>query len=112
MLQYMQCLLSLVAHLAYISIFLEVLKPLTDEDQIIVTMFVLPENSIKIHDIRAVEADARLLGLSIPYIVTLQKLNIVRDVMSDFSGLEDCDRNTKEAVIDFSYHLSLGNSFG
>ncbi|XP_050298165.1 intraflagellar transport protein 140 homolog isoform X2 [Anthonomus grandis grandis] len=86
-------------------------KPISlqDEDQIIVTMFILPENKIQIHDVRAVESDARLLGLAIPYIVTLQKLSIVRDCMPDFTGLEDCDRNTKEAVIDFSYHLSLGN---
>ncbi|ERL85430.1 hypothetical protein D910_02850 [Dendroctonus ponderosae] len=84
-------------------------KPLAEEDQIIVTMFVLPNNKIKIHDVKAVEADTRLLGLSIPHIVTLQKLSIFREVMSDFTGLEECSRNTKEAVIDFSYHLSLGN---
>ncbi|KAL1494371.1 hypothetical protein ABEB36_009980 [Hypothenemus hampei] len=84
-------------------------KPLSEEDQIIVTMFVLPDNFIKIHDIRAVEADATLLGLSIPFIVTLQKLSIVRDVMNDFNGLEDCSLCTKEAVINFSYHLSIGN---
>ncbi|XP_030750453.1 intraflagellar transport protein 140 homolog [Sitophilus oryzae] len=84
-------------------------KTLKDEDQVIVTMFVLPENGIQIHDLKSVEPDTRLLGVSIPYIVTLQKLSIVRDVMSDFNGLEECDKNTKEAVIDFSYNLSLGN---
>lgn len=52
--------------------------------------------------------DAQLLALSVPYIVTLQKLNIVREVMSDFDGLEDCSKATKEAIIDFSYHLSIG----
>ncbi|XP_066140255.1 intraflagellar transport protein 140 homolog isoform X1 [Euwallacea fornicatus] len=82
---------------------------LVDEDQVIVTMFITSTNKIKIHDIRPVEMDVQLLALSLPYIVTLQKLNIVRDIMSDFVGLEECSRSTKEAVIDFSYHLSIGN---
>ncbi|CAG9773857.1 unnamed protein product [Ceutorhynchus assimilis] len=84
-------------------------KTLSEEDQIVVTMFILPENKIKIHDIKAIDSEARLLGLSIPYTVTLQKLSIVREIMSDFSGLENCNSTTKQAVLDFSYHLSLGN---
>ncbi|XP_076275745.1 intraflagellar transport protein rempA isoform X2 [Rhynchophorus ferrugineus] len=84
-------------------------KLLKDHEQIIVTMFILPENGIKLHDVKAVENDTRLLGVSIPYIVTLQKLSIIRDIMADFGGLEDCDKTTKDAVVDFSFNLSLGN---
>lgn len=83
-------------------------KKIAEEDQIIVSIFITPDNKIKIHDVMGVEMDAQLLALSLPYVVTLQKLNIVRDIMSDFDGLEDCSQATKEAIIDFSYHLSIG----
>lgn len=93
----------------FVGVFIEgTPKKLAEEEQIIVSMFITPDNKIKIHDIMGVEVDAQLLALSVPYIVTLQKLNIVRDVMSDFDGLEDCSKVTKEAIIDFSYHLSIG----
>lgn len=71
-------------------------------------MFVSPEWGIKIHDIKAIASDARLLALSTPYIIVLKKMDIVRDVMNDFIGLEQCNNTTKEAVLDFSYNLSIG----
>lgn len=71
-------------------------------------MFVSSENGIRIHDIKATDPEARLLACSTPYIVTLQKLSIVREVMSDFNGLEKCDKATRDAVLDFSYNLTLG----
>ncbi|CAG9817936.1 unnamed protein product [Phaedon cochleariae] len=84
-------------------------KSLTDEDHVIVTMFISPENSIRIHYVRAVDGDAKLLACATPYVATLQKLSIVREVMNDFIGLEKCDRNTRSAVLDFSFNLTIGN---
>ncbi|XP_060521943.1 intraflagellar transport protein 140 homolog [Cylas formicarius] len=82
---------------------------LKDEDHVVVTMFVSADNAIKIHDVRALDPDAKLLGVAIPYIATLRKGGVVRDVVNDFVGLESCDHATKRAVLDFSFHLSLGN---
>ncbi|CAH2002580.1 unnamed protein product [Acanthoscelides obtectus] len=87
-------------------------KSLKDEDHIIITMFISSENVIRIHDIKAIEPDARLLACATPHIVTLEKLSIVRDIMSDFLGLEKCDKTTRSAVLDFSYNLALGNMDG
>ncbi|KAJ8931389.1 hypothetical protein NQ314_015707 [Rhamnusium bicolor] len=84
-------------------------KNLKDEDHVIITMFVSSENGIRIHDIKAADPDARLLACVTPHIVTLHKLSIVRDIMSDFNGLEKCDKATRDAVLDFSYNLTLGN---
>lgn len=71
-------------------------------------MFVSSEHGIRIQDIRPIDADSKLLTVSTPYIVVLNKLNIVREVMNDFNGLETCNKATKEAILDFSYNLSLG----
>lgn len=79
-----------------------------DEDHIIVTMFVSSDGNIKIHDIKPLDLDGKLLGLFTPYVICLKKLCIVREVMNDFVGLEDCSKSTRDAVLDFSYNLSLG----
>ncbi|KAK9885497.1 hypothetical protein WA026_010990 [Henosepilachna vigintioctopunctata] len=84
-------------------------KSLQDEDHIIITMFISSEDGIKMHDVKASETETRLIDVSTPFIVTLQKLSIVREVMTDFIGLEKCDKVTRDAVLDFSYNLSLGN---
>ncbi|KAG5881961.1 hypothetical protein JTB14_020525 [Gonioctena quinquepunctata] len=84
-------------------------KKLEDEDLILITMFVSPENLIKIHDIRAISLETQILACSTPFIVTLQKLSIIREVMNDFIGLESCDKSTRDAILDFSYNISLGN---
>lgn len=83
-------------------------KGLKEEDHIIVTLFISSGNGIKIHDIRSAELETRLISCATPFIVSLQKLSIVREVMSDFSGLENCDNGTRDAVLEFSYNLSLG----
>lgn len=79
-----------------------------NEDHIIVTIFTSSECGIRIHDIKAIAPDARLLALSTPYIAILKKLDIIREVMNDFIGLEHCNKMTKDAVLEFSYNLSLG----
>lgn len=82
---------------------------LRDEDHIIITMFVSTESGIRIQDIKATDPESRLLGVSTPYVILLKKLSIVRDLMTDFSGLENCNKATKDAVLDFSFNLALGN---
>ncbi|CAG9865125.1 unnamed protein product [Phyllotreta striolata] len=84
-------------------------KNLGDEDHIIITMFVSSDNGIKIHDIKSAELETKLLACIAPYIVSMQKLSVVRDTMSDFVGLENCDSSTSSAVLEFSYNLSLGD---
>ncbi|XP_074040796.1 intraflagellar transport protein rempA isoform X2 [Leptinotarsa decemlineata] len=80
-----------------------------DEDQILITMFISSENSIRIHDIIGIDSETRILACSSPFIITLQKMSIVKEVMNDFIGLETCDKATREAILDFSYNLTLGN---
>lgn len=84
-------------------------KTLKDEDHIIVTMFISTEYGIKIHDIRAIDSEIRFLAVSTPYIVLLHKSQIQREIMNDFIGLENCDKITRDAVLDFSYNLTQGN---
>lgn len=79
-------------------------------DHIIVTMFVSSEHGIKIQDIRATEPNSKLIAVCTPHIITLDKLSITRHVMHDFIGLENCDKSTREAVLDFSFNLSLGKN--
>ncbi|KAF5285788.1 hypothetical protein FQA39_LY04249 [Lamprigera yunnana] len=82
---------------------------LEDEELVVVTMFVSFDHGIRIQDIRSLDVEAKLLGLCTPYFIVLSKLDITREVMSDFSGLESCNKTTKQAILDFSYNLSLGN---
>ncbi|RZC33588.1 hypothetical protein BDFB_000428 [Asbolus verrucosus] len=82
---------------------------LKDEDHIVITMFISSEHGIKMHDIKPINPESRLLAVATPYIILLEKLLVVREVMSDFSGLENCNKSTRDAVLDFSYNLSLGN---
>lgn len=90
-------------------ILLENKTDINDEEKIIVTMFISTEHGIKIQDVRAIAADAKLLSVAAPFLITLQKLNIVREVLNGFAGLQNCNKATKDAVLDFSYNLSLGN---
>lgn len=73
-----------------------------------ITIFVTKEHGIQLQDIRAINPDAKLLAVSTPYLLILKKLNVVRETMSNFNGIENCNKATKEAILEFSYHLSLG----
>lgn len=84
-------------------------KENSQRDRVIVTMFVSSEDGIKLHDVKPIERESRLLSVATPHIALLSKLSIVRETMSDFVGLNDTDKTTREAVLDFSYNLSLGN---
>ncbi|KAK5641268.1 hypothetical protein RI129_009815 [Pyrocoelia pectoralis] len=84
-------------------------RTLEDEDQVIITMFVSTDHGIRIQDIKAIDPESKLLALATPCMIILNKNNIERVVMNDFNGLETCNKATKEAILDFSYNLSLGN---
>ncbi|KAF5302514.1 hypothetical protein FQR65_LT00886 [Abscondita terminalis] len=84
-------------------------RTLEDEEHIVITMFISFDHGIRIQDIRAIDAESKLIALATPYLIILNKVNIVREIMNDFSGLEVCNKVTKEAILDFSYNLSLGN---
>lgn len=72
-------------------------------------MFVSSEHGIRVQDLKPIPSESRLLGVCTPFIAILSKLTITREIMSDFSGLETCNKTTRSAVLDFSYNLSLGN---
>ena len=65
----------------------------------------------------------KLIAVEIPFLVTLESsdlndekeksgpgVKVVRNVMSDFVGLEESDKATRDAVIKFSFFLSIGNN--
>ena len=43
------------------------------------------------------------------YLTAKRPSQISTHVMRDFQGLETADKNTKQAMMEFSYHLSVGN---
>lgn len=65
----------------------------------------------------------KLVAVEIPFLVTLETtsesssekdemnagVSVKRTVMSDFVGLEESDKATRDAVIKFSFYLSIGN---
>ena len=64
----------------------------------------------------------KLIAVEIPFLVTLESsdlndekeksgpgVKVVLNVMSDFVGLEESDKATRDAVIKFSFFLSIGN---
>lgn len=72
-------------------------------------MFISTEHGILIQDIKPTPIDTRLLAITSPYIILLHKQIIQKQTMTDFIGLETCNKTTRAAVLDFSYNLSLGN---
>ncbi|GMI07811.1 hypothetical protein TrVE_jg6403 [Triparma verrucosa] len=91
----------------------------------IITMFVDADNGIKLQDSFALEKPMELLvGINVPrlYFVSREMEDddgakstgvimpsLASTVMRDFVGLEDVDNTTKQALLDFSYNLTIGN---
>lgn len=82
---------------------------LKDEDQILITMFVSSDHGIRVQDIKPIAPESRLLAVCTPHVAILDKITVTRVIMSDFIGLESCNKSTRSAILDFSYNLSLGN---
>lgn len=97
----------------------------------IMTMFVDADHGIRMQDVFPLEKPLEvLIGLSVPRLYFVQKdanedddegrggakgtggssgNSLMSTVMRDFVGLEDVDSNTKQALLDFSYFLTIGN---
>lgn len=108
-------------------------KPSDDEWQgkSIETFFVTTQYGIKRQDtIKFEEGEETLLGLSVPYFYHMgQQIDenedednvdkpetenqanmlILRKPMKDFAGLENVDDETKKAILNFSFFLTVGN---
>ncbi|XP_046399396.1 intraflagellar transport protein 140 homolog [Ischnura elegans] len=87
---------------------------------VLVTLFTSPEGEILMQNsVTFPENHVKLTGVEIPHFILLRKPTSVdeatggglsdRKVMRDFEGLEDCDKSTRDAVVNFSYYLSMGN---
>lgn len=80
-------------------------------------MFVTSEYGIVVEDVRNVKDDnCRLLGVQSPEIIVMDSektsphgSKTTRILMKDFEELGACDQQTKKAVLDFSFHLSVSN---
>ncbi|CAM9937918.1 intraflagellar transport protein 140 homolog isoform X2 [Lampetra fluviatilis] len=105
------------------------LEPLPEV--VVVTLFCSQEHGILLQDSFArAEAHEALLGMQVPYYYFTRKAgkseddveeaegsqapsNLPRMVacrpMRDFVGLEECDKQTREAMLNFSYYLTTGN---
>ncbi|XP_043233356.1 intraflagellar transport protein 140 homolog [Amphibalanus amphitrite] len=100
---------------------------------IIVSMFSTAESGVVVQDwLPLSEQHSHVVGVAVPYFYLLLKLDslildadketgsslyltakrpsqISTHVMRDFQGLESADKTTKQAMMEFSYHLSVGN---
>ncbi|OWF41021.1 intraflagellar transport protein 140 homolog [Mizuhopecten yessoensis] len=105
----------------------------------VVSLFCTPENGILIQDsFQMPEQFQALLGIEVPYYYNIKKSEnlkeeeqekddtpqpenliksdtviqpklVARKTMRDFVGLENSDKNTREAMMNFSYYLTIGN---
>ena len=85
----------------------------------LVSLFVHEDHGVVVHDSQnSSDQLIKLIAVEIPFLVTLvtdamevkgSGAKVERNVMSDFVGLEDSDQATKDAVIKFSFYLSIGN---
>lgn len=87
---------------------------------------ILPQDSIACIDPEHGGMPRMPVGLIVPYVYFARQTggapdarpggdadmlttSILQTVLRDFAGLEDVDRETKAALLDFSYHLACGN---
>ncbi|KAK3865459.1 hypothetical protein Pcinc_025661 [Petrolisthes cinctipes] len=85
----------------------------------LVCLFVSPDHGIIVQDsFPLTPSFTRLLGVQVPSLYLLnahdpeKKVDgkiVTQKVMRDFVGLENCDKPTKDAMLNFSFYLSIGN---
>ncbi|ESO81986.1 hypothetical protein LOTGIDRAFT_223604 [Lottia gigantea] len=98
-------------------------------EKMIVSLFCTPENGVLIQDSFPMSVQHnKLLGIEVPNLyfaknVTQQQSDhvvdedamaiypklVARRVMRDFVGLESSDKSTRDAMMNFSYYLTIGN---
>ena len=81
-----------------------------------VSLFVLEDQGIIVHDCTPVaENVVKLLAINVPHYFLLKNPNdestslVDKKMLRDFAGLEMTDKKTKEAIVNFSIYLSIGN---
>lgn len=82
----------------------------------LISLFLHEDLGVVIHGSQvASDGLSKLVAVEIPFLVTLEtgmtddSMKVIRNVMSDFVGLEESDKATRDAVIKFSFYLSIGN---
>ncbi|XP_019615052.1 PREDICTED: intraflagellar transport protein 140 homolog [Branchiostoma belcheri] len=98
-------------------------------DVMVVSLFSTPEHGILLQDAYATDtAHDTLIGLQVPYFYFTKKAgesakaqdaqastmslvpeNVAQRTMRDFIGLEESDKNSRDAMMNFSYFLTIGN---
>ena len=83
---------------------------------IVVSLFVLEDQGVIVHDCSNVsDTVVKLLAMNVPNYFLLNNPNessenlIERRMLRDFAGLEMTDKKTKDAIVNFSIYLSIGN---
>ncbi|XP_040583059.1 intraflagellar transport protein 140 homolog [Lepeophtheirus salmonis] len=86
---------------------------------LLLSLFVHDDFGVVVHDVTSYNSNpVKLIGVSIPFIVLIKDnysaeqdsaMTVERFVMKDFLGLEDSDKPTRDAVVRFSFYLSIGN---
>ena len=83
---------------------------------VIVSMFVLEDSGVVVHDCNPAEEDTlKLLAMSVPNYILLKNSKSVgqslvqKKMLRDFAGLQMTDKKTKDAIVNFSMYLCIGN---
>ncbi|XP_021936986.1 intraflagellar transport protein 140 homolog isoform X3 [Zootermopsis nevadensis] len=98
-------------------------KESKEAEVVLVTFFATPDSEhLLLQDVTPLQSGkhSHLLAVHIPYYLLLRKHSqqqtgksssgmVERFIMKDFEGLQNCDKQTRDAVLDFSYNLSVGN---
>ncbi|XP_065332097.1 intraflagellar transport protein 140 homolog [Cloeon dipterum] len=90
------------------------------QEVMLVTMFATADGRFLIQNTDVLlEPYCRLIGSFAPHYILLKKPSglekdsdsglVARVLMQDFEGLGDCDKTTKNAILNFSYYLTIGN---
>uniref|UniRef100_A0A8C1ZWI1 Intraflagellar transport protein 140 homolog n=1 Tax=Cyprinus carpio TaxID=7962 RepID=A0A8C1ZWI1_CYPCA len=85
------------------------------EDVLVVTFFVTQEHGLLLQDSQPKPATLlSLLALDTPYYYYICKVPsstqmVVRRALRDFVGLESCEKQTRDAMLNFSFYLTIGD---
>lgn len=80
-------------------------------DETIKCLFAHPGGLIEYKNWQGVESDDieyNLCTLSTPYIVTMKDGSLVKNIMNEFVGSEDCDASIRGYLLDYLYHVTMG----
>ncbi|MGH0139831.1 UNVERIFIED_CONTAM: hypothetical protein FKN15_009952 [Acipenser sinensis] len=82
----------------------------TDQaDVLVVSFFSTQEHRLLLQDSYPRPAGMQaLLALHVPYYYFTRKM-VSRQALRDFVGLEDCDKPTRDAMLNFSFYLTIGD---